>query len=127
MPEMCSRMGEHLLQQKYHRSNIFFYVHIKQIKKSPWFIVFKIKLCLRYLFPELEDVFHVDDGSNLNFPAIPISLSNFAITIINQIAIFANNFSKPSVNKSIKCYVNERNIDPLPIEKNEQKYGWLKK
>ena len=41
----------------------------------------------------------------------------FAITIINQIVIFANNFCKPFVNKSIKSNVNERNIDPLPIEK----------
>ena len=47
----------------------------------------------------------------------------FAITIINQIVIFANDFCKPFVNKSIKSNVNERNIDPLPIEKNKQKYG----
>ena len=46
-----------------------------------------------------------------------------AITIINLIVIFANNFCKPFVNKSMKCNVNERNIDPLPIEKNMQKYG----
>ena len=44
-----------------------------------------------------------------------------AITIINQIVIFANNFCKPFVNKSIKCNVNERNIDPLPIEKKISK------
>ena len=35
-----------------------------------------------YLFPEVEDVLHVDDGSNLNFPAIPISLSSVIVFIL---------------------------------------------